>query len=111
MFEMYLCIIDLCQLLNLPFGRVRRRLVRCACQILTALEYVHSLRLIHCDLKPARASVASTEPLAPLSRTPSVRRAERTAWAPTAFRNGAGVARQFGVLVASCGQFGPLFES
>ena len=26
-------------------------------QILTALEYVHSLRLIHCDLKPARAPV------------------------------------------------------
>ena len=27
-------------------------------QILTALDYVHSLRLIHCDLKPAYASAA-----------------------------------------------------
>ena len=27
-------------------------------QILTALDYVHSLRLIHCDLKPAFASAA-----------------------------------------------------
>ena len=30
-------------------------------QILTALDYVHSLRLIHCDLKPAEASKVSSD--------------------------------------------------